>query len=168
MKCKTLLLFLIPLFINGCARPVAPLKPHAYLTPSQQTLAHRLRRYGVFTHQQGTKLWVVIPTDVFFAPGSTELYYDRIAPIADVATLIRSYQRHYPGSSIKVMGFKNPKLTGPSARNTSRPFAKALTRYLKNFGVTLRIKTTTGNTKTSPTGLIDDDYSRRVIISVNA
>ena len=167
MKRKILLSIAISLMLTGCQVKPGITPTYEALSSSQQTLANRIHRYGAFIHQQGTRLWVVIPTDTFFSPGSTELVYDRIAPIADIANLVQSYQKSHPGSRIRVMGFNNPKLTSPSARNSSIKYAKVITQYLKSFGVTKSIKTTLGKNKTSPTSLTGDSFSRRVIISVN-
>ena len=168
MKYKALFPLLATICLIGCTPKPSTTLPYQALTPSQNQLANRIQRYGILTHQQGTQLWVTIPTDSFFAPGSTELFYDRIAPIADVATLVNSFQSTHPNSKIRVMSFKNPRIYGPSARNSSKQYAKAITQYLQSFGVTHHIKIIQGTPKSSPTSLVGDSFSRRVIISVNA
>ena len=160
------------LTLTACHKPPRPPSgPYRPLTPYQKSLVSQLRSSGVQVVKWGEVLQIVLPTDRFFKPQTTQLRRHRVGTIERVASLVKSYIAPYRHPRISVLGYTDKVYSRSVRRGLSAQYARVIASYLWNNGVPQRWVHVVGH---GASGAIASNrtsraaaYNRRVVIRIN-
>ena len=87
------------LWLAACSpKPLPPLKIYQASSQRQVTLLSYMQDSGTQVITQGDRLWVIIPTDLFFEPQTTHLFLSKRQDIGYIAQFILHYIKKIPSS----------------------------------------------------------------------
>ena len=137
-------------------------------TKQQKTMVYRLRKADVSVIKQGDRLTLVIPTDRFFEPRSTDFKRQYKSLMRLLAHFCKSYAVRFKHPKIAVRGFTDRVFGRKSRRELSRQYALAVASYLWSVGVSPRSLQVKGYGSSKPVGDNTNTegayYNRRVEI----
>ena len=143
------------------------------LSPKEQKeVLVELRKAGVQVIQQGHVLQMVLPTDLFFEPQSTEVQEDYVYTLHEVALYLHTYVSQFsPQPVVRVSGYTDTVFSHKSRKALSNQYAQSVASYLWNDGFTSQQLVIAGYGALHPIANNEtaqgSAYNRRVMIQVN-
>jgi outer membrane protein OmpA-like peptidoglycan-associated protein len=165
-----LLAIVISFSVSACKSSLDSIAYHPF-TPYQKSLVKQLRKSGVQVIKQAEVLQLVIPTDAFFYPQTTQLRRRRIDMIGVAASLVKSYIAYYKAPRMYVSGYTDGVFPRTTRRVLSEMYAKVIAAQLWENGVPQKNMRVKGYGARYPIGdnqtAAGSAYNRRVVIRIN-
>jgi outer membrane protein OmpA-like peptidoglycan-associated protein len=154
---------------TGCHHKHNPSVAELETTPP--SLRQQIQQHGAQIIQQGTRLQIILPTDQFFRPQSTEIKSSQTETMDIIAIYLKSYLHSRPANRmITVSGYTDTVYTPEQRHQLSAQYAQVVASYLWNQGFSPRQLKVVGYGATkaiastrTPSG---SSYNRRVVIEV--
>jgi outer membrane protein OmpA-like peptidoglycan-associated protein len=156
------------ILLSGCSTSPSPLPiPQATL----QGQVTQMRAIGIQMIQQGDRLMLIIPTDVYFEPGTATVKESQQQNLRQMALCTKKFADAFPNSIIRVIGYTDQVLNQKTQLVLSQSYAEAVSAYLFNAGVDRRRIATEGRGSREPVAEQAAPRSatlnRRVVVQVN-
>lgn len=157
------------LLLSGCSSEPNELpKPQPLYLEGQ---IQQIQTAGIQIIQQGDRIILIIPTDLYFEPGTAKVKESRQKTLQDVAIFVKKSAGDYPNSVIRVIGYTDQVLGIKSQQELSQSYAEAISAYLFNAGVNPKRIAIEGRGSREPvagqTSPRSATQNRRVMIQVN-
>ncbi len=159
--------------LTACQKKPLPQPEKAIYRPynvKQQHLLAQMRSAGVQEIKQGDKVILVIPTDRFFQPQTTQLKHRRKKTMKAIAEFVKSYASFYARPRIYVYGYTDTVFSRKTRRELSKQYAKVVAAYLWNSKIPVKWVSVKGfgdqypiASNRYPAGSV---YNRRVMIVI--
>ncbi len=105
------------------------------LSPYQKGLAKKVKRAGGRVMKLGDDLLIVLPTDRFFSPQTTQIKPSKLSTMKRVALLTKSYGKRFSRASIRVSGFTDKVFDHKTRKAISLQYARVVSSYLWNANI---------------------------------
>lgn len=124
---------LISLPLTGCHHRY---DPHVAHLPSKPlSLKQQITAKGAQIIEQGSRLQIVLPTDDFFEPQSTELQDDQVETLGLISVYLKSFLNTHPAAArIYVTGYTDTVFTPKERMRLSRQYAEVIASFLWSHG----------------------------------
>lgn len=164
MSKKYRLLLGAALMLSGCS-----LQPSAQ--PVITTQASQIKTTGIDVIQQGDRLTMVVPTDIYFDPMTSTVKEEKQKNLQQMAKFVKNFADTYPNSVIRVTGYTDRVFSSRTQLQLSQNYADAVSAYIFNAGVDSKRIATQGRGSNEPVAGEFEPSSaalnRRVVVQVN-
>lgn len=165
--------------LSACSNKTPHILPYSMMEMStelnasqQKALLGLIRKSGVQVIQQGSRLIMVLPTDVFFVSTTTLIKDNKVKTLRMIALYLHnSIHTHHTNYPIKIYGYTD-KVYGRHNRHFySRQYAEVIASFMWRHGFAPAQMSVVGHGASHPIAnnkTIDGSaYNRRVVIQVN-
>lgn len=165
--------------LSACSNKTPQIMPYnmmemnTRLSPEQQkALLNLIRQSGVQVIQQGSRLIMVLPTDIFFVPTTTIIRENKTPKLRMIALYLHNYTRaQYTTYPIKIYGYTDQVYQRHMRQHYSRQYAQVIASFMWRHGFRPQQMSVVGHGAKYPIAnnkTIDGSaYNRRVVIRVN-
>lgn len=169
---KSCLLFSTLVLLSGCAAsPPPPVSTTVIEKPAVKRQVSQLETAGMQIIQQGDRLTIIIPTDVYFEPRTTSIKDEQKANLVKMALFVKNFTDSYPNSVVRVTGYTDHVFSQRNQLELSQSYASAVSSYLFNAGIEPRRIATQSRGNNEPiaaeTPPSSSALNRRVVVQVN-
>lgn len=154
--------------MTACVQDPPPPPPPK---PILQGQVQQLEMAGMQMIQQADRLIIIIPTDTFFAAGTTTVKEEKQSTLRNMAQFVKNYSSNYPHSVVKVSAYTDRVLSHKNQLQLSQSYAEAVAAYLFNTGINPKRLAVQGRGSSEPIAAEYEPASaainRRVVVQVN-
>lgn len=157
--------------VSGCSSAPPPQVVVQPAKPEVVKMANQLQTAGMQVIQQGDRLTIVIPTDLYFEPMSATVKDNQQTNLRQMAKFVKNFTEPYPHSVIRVTGYTDQVYSQIAQLKLSQNYASAISSYLFDAGINPQRIATQARGSNEPvaaqTPAASLALNRRVVVQVN-
>lgn len=166
------LLLMSSLALTACQNNQTQVIPAPPPLTEQQSMAQLIENQGAQIIQQGARLQIILPTDIFFRMGTTQLKYNQINTLKLISKYLKNYSDQFEHSPlITVSGHTDTVYNKENQAKLSQQYAEVVASFLWNQGFSQKQLQVHGLSSTDPIGnpktARGSSDNRRVVIQAN-